>query len=73
MTAAFDPQDANPLTPATWWLLALLAIVAPTLIAAHDSPSVTFYNQILAVFGWGLFLAALGWQPQAKLAAAPSF
>src|SRR3990167_7466725 len=35
--------------PATrWWSLALLAVVAPTLIAAHDPPSVTFYNQALA-------------------------
>ena len=37
-------------TPAGWaW--ALLAVVAPTLIAAHDPPSVTFYNQALAVLG----------------------
>ncbi|MFN3887483.1 MAG: Wzy polymerase domain-containing protein [Aquabacterium sp.] len=50
--------------PATrWWSLALLAVVAPTLIAAHDPPSVTFYNQALAVLGWGLFLAALSAAP----------
>ena len=39
------------------WVWALLAIVAPTLIAAHDPPSVTFYNQALAVLGWGGWLA----------------
>lgn len=38
----------------------MLAITAPTLIAAHDPPSVTFYNQALAVLGWGLLLALLG-------------
>lgn len=38
---------------------AVLAIVAPTLIAAHDPPSITFYNQILAVCGWGLFVLVL--------------
>ena len=45
-----------------WWALmasAVLAIVAPTLIAAHDPPSITFYNQILAVCGWGLFVLVL--------------
>ncbi|MFZ2296922.1 MAG: hypothetical protein WAV91_01590, partial [Aquabacterium sp.] len=50
---------ALALSPAGWaW--ALLAIVAPTLIAAHDPPSVTFYNQALAVLGWGLWLAWMG-------------
>jgi O-antigen ligase len=38
----------------------LLAVVAPTLIAAHDPPSVTFYNQALAVLGWGVWLAWMG-------------
>lgn len=32
---------------------AFLALVAPALIAAHDPPSITFYNQALAVLGWG--------------------
>ncbi|MBA4109777.1 MAG: polymerase [Leptothrix sp. (in: Bacteria)] len=46
--------------PARVWLpLALLAIVGPTLLAAHEPPSVTFYNQVLALFGWGLWTAAL--------------
>lgn len=41
--------------------LALLAIVGPTLLADSDPPSITFYNQALAVFGWGLWMAALAW------------
>ncbi len=42
---------------------AFLAIVAPTLIAAHDPPSITFYNQVLAVCGWGLLVIGLNWAP----------
>ncbi|MDE2402876.1 MAG: O-antigen ligase C-terminal domain-containing protein [Burkholderiales bacterium] len=42
-----------------WLALAVVAIVAPTLLAAHEPPSVTFYNQVLALFGWGLWAAAL--------------
>ncbi len=38
-------------------------MVIPTLIAAHDPPSVTFYNQVLAVFAWGLLVAAWGLVP----------
>ena len=45
------------------WTWALLAIAAPTVIAAHDPPSVTFYNQALAVLGWGLWLAWMGRAP----------
>lgn len=44
----------------TGWTLAILALLGPTLIAAHDPPSVTFYNQALAALGWGLWLAWLG-------------
>ncbi len=44
----------------TGWALAILALLGPTLIAAHDPPSVTFYNQVLAALGWGLWLAWLG-------------
>lgn len=56
-----QPAPATPPSLASlWWPLALLAILAPTLLAAHDPPSVTFYNQVMAVFGWGLFIAALG-------------
>lgn len=44
----------------TGWSLAILALLGPTLIAAHDPPSVTFYNQALAALGWGLWLAWLG-------------
>jgi hypothetical protein len=52
--------------PALIWFFGLLAIVAPTLVAAHAPPSVTFFNQVLAVLGWGVFIAALGEQPQAR-------
>jgi O-antigen ligase len=49
--------------PAGGWALALLALAAPTLVAPHDPPSVTFYNQALAVLGWGLWLSWLGGRP----------
>ncbi len=49
--------------PAGGWALALLALAAPTLLAPHDPPSVTFYNQALAVLGWGLWLSWLGGRP----------
>lgn len=42
---------------------AFLAVVAPTLIAAHDPPSITFYNQVLAVCGWGVLVVGLNWAP----------
>jgi O-antigen ligase len=60
----------KPTAAETWglgWSLAVLALVAPTLIAAHDPPSVTFYNQASAALGWGLWLAWIG-----KTAVAPS-
>ncbi|WP_290903701.1 O-antigen ligase family protein [Aquabacterium sp.] len=53
----------NPIRPEslnTGWALAVLALLGPTLIAAHDPPSVTFYNQAVAALGWGLWLAWLG-------------
>lgn len=34
----------------------LLAVVLPTLWSVGESPSITFYNQALAVFGWGVVL-----------------
>lgn len=40
-------------------LLALLAIAAPVLMAYNQTPSVTFYNQVLALAGWGLWAAWL--------------
>lgn len=49
-------QTTSSPSPAGW-SCALLAIVAPTLIAAHDPPSVTFYNQAMAALGWGMWLA----------------
>ncbi len=53
--------------PAGGWALALLALAAPTLVAPHDPPSVTFYNQALAVLGWGLWLSWLGGRPSERL------
>jgi O-antigen ligase len=41
-------------------LLALLAVAAPLLIGGSLSPSSTFFNQVCAVFGWGLLLAVCG-------------
>jgi hypothetical protein len=38
---------------------AFLAVAVPTLLAANDPPSVTFYNQILSVFGWGVWMMVL--------------
>lgn len=49
----------------TWWAMSLLAVLVPTLLAHHEPPSVTFFNQVLAVLGWGLFVAVLGGLPQA--------
>jgi len=49
-----------PVSETLGWGMALLALVAPTLIAAHDPPSVTFYNQACAALGWGLWLAWVG-------------
>jgi O-antigen ligase len=38
---------------------AFLAVAVPTLLAANDPPSVTFYNQVLSVFGWGVWMMVL--------------
>ena len=61
MTA--HPSSAMPGTLATLrhagFPLALLALVLPTLVAESDPPSITFYNQALAVLGWGLCMGAL--------------
>jgi O-antigen ligase len=54
------PVDTSVRAQPLLWFLGLLAVVAPTLLAAHEAPSVTFYNQALGVLGWGLFVAALG-------------
>lgn len=59
MNASLPPSPMTPVTPAAHWPLAFLAVAAPTLLAANDPPSVTFYNQVLSVFGWGLWMAAL--------------
>jgi O-antigen ligase len=65
MTTKPSP-DSRLAHPAILWCLGLLAIVAPTLVAAHAPPSVTFFNQALAVLGWGVFIAVLGRQPEAR-------
>lgn len=39
--------------------LALLALLAPTLLKIDQPPSITFHNQAMSVFGWGLFMAWL--------------
>ncbi len=60
---ALPPAPNAGTWPAGGWALALLALAAPTLVAPHDPPSVTFYNQALAVLGWGLWLSWLGGRP----------
>jgi O-antigen ligase len=37
----------------------LLALTAPTLLAFNVSPSATFFNQLIALTGWGLLLWAV--------------
>lgn len=54
----------------TGWAMAILALLGPTLIAAHDPPSVTFYNQAVAALGWGLWLAWVGHHAQRPAGAA---
>lgn len=63
---ALSPAPNAGTWPAGGWALALLALAAPTLVAPHDPPSVTFYNQALAVLGWGLWLSWLGGRPSAS-------
>ncbi len=65
MSPSVQPLAAAPVTSpfkslSLGWALAVLALVAPTLIAAHDPPSVTFYNQAAAALGWGLWMAWVG-------------
>lgn len=59
MSSSTAPLTTKSAPLDLWLPLALLALVLPTLVAAHDSPSVTFYNQTLALGGWGLWIAAL--------------
>jgi O-antigen ligase len=44
-------------------LFALIAVALPVLLAFNLSPSVTFFNQAMALLGWGLFALALALQP----------
>ncbi len=43
----------------TWTLLAIAAVVVPTLLAFNVPPSATFLNQAAALVGWGFWLAVL--------------
>jgi len=54
-------------------LLALLAVAAPLLIGGSLSPSSTFFNQVCAVFGWGLALAIWGLKPGHRIDTTPRF
>ncbi|HIV70706.1 MAG TPA: O-antigen ligase C-terminal domain-containing protein [Candidatus Aquabacterium excrementipullorum] len=60
MTENLSPARA-PALPGLGLPLALLALLVPTLLAASQSPSITFYNQALGVFGWGVWMTALAW------------
>ncbi|HEX5354699.1 MAG TPA: Wzy polymerase domain-containing protein [Aquabacterium sp.] len=64
MITSASEDSANRQLP-TWWAMSLLAVLVPTLVAHHEPPSVTFFNQVLAVLGWGFFIAVLGGQPRA--------
>lgn len=44
-------------------LSSLLALAAPTLLAFNVSPSATFFNQVIALAGWGVALWALALVP----------
>jgi len=64
-TSAVTPLTASDPAPASLglWACALLAVLAPTLVAFHTPPSMTFFNQIMAVVGWGMWVAAMGAAP----------
>jgi O-antigen ligase len=47
---------ASPLR--AWVALALVAVALPPLVAFNQPPSATFYNQAIALFGWGALLVA---------------
>ena len=49
------PIHAGPRS-APWTVTALLAVVAPTLVAFNVAPSATLFNQVAAFVGWGGFL-----------------
>ena len=46
---------------ATTLPLAMVALVAPPLLSAHESPSLTFYNQAVSMAAWGVWALALAW------------
>jgi O-antigen ligase len=64
MPAAANPTPLpaplpNPLPFPALLAGAVLAIVAPAMLAYNVSPSATFLNQAVALAGWGVLLAAL--------------
>ena len=65
-------STSQPSQPVQWGC-ALLALVAPVLMAYHTPPSMTFFNQILAVVGWGLLLSFLPVVPAAHSPVAPAW
>lgn len=50
-----------------WSSAACGAIALPALVAYNLPPSATFFNQALALFGWGVWLFLLGAVPRAGL------
>ena len=54
-------RDARPF-PAdmVWPVLATAAVAMPTALAFNLPPSATFFNQALALVGWGVWLSVLG-------------
>ena len=52
-------------------MTALAAIALPALLAYNLPPSATFFNQAIALFGWGLWLFALATALPAKVGSMP--
>jgi O-antigen ligase len=69
MTTTFQAHAPQSTGRALSFWLGALALLAPSLVAHHLPPSVTYFNQALAVFGWGLFAAGIG---RSKLAVTPA-
>jgi len=55
-------------SPARHWgylFFAFLALAVPVLWPGHRQPTVMFYNQILAMLGWGAWTLAMNWPNKA--------
>ena len=57
LTAPSPPQALPSRAATTWSLAACVAIAVPSLLAPNVPPIVTFFNQAVALFGWGALLA----------------